>query len=224
MPMFTFGKKKEDLPTPEEEPFPSDLPPDFPQQPSQGLPVDQVNNLRQQGLSDNQIIQALQRDGFTSDQVFEAMTQAGMLSAGPLSMEEAPQGSPPPAMAPPMMAPHMRAPDIGGDRERIEELAEAIIDEKWAELIKNLNKIFEWKEKTESTLQRLDQKLTDVKAEFDKLHTGIIGKIGEYDQNILNVGTEIKAMEKVFQKVLPAFTENINELSRLTKKYKSVSK
>ncbi len=40
---------------------------------------------------------------------------------------------------------------------------------------------------------------------------------GEYDQNILNVGTEIKVMEKVFQKVLPTLTENVNELSRITK-------
>jgi len=52
---------------------------------------------------------------------------------------------------------------------------------------------------------------------FDKLHQAIIGKIAEYDKNILNVGTEIKAMEKVFQKVLPTFTENVNELSRVTR-------
>ena len=35
-------------------------------------------------------------------------------------------------------------------------------------------------------------------------------------KNILEVGTEIKAMEKVFQKVLPTFTSTVNELSRIT--------
>lgn len=32
--------------------------------------------------------------------------------------------------------------------------------------------------------------------------------------------TEIKAMEKVFQKVLPTFTDNINELTKVTKELK----
>jgi len=42
-----------------------------------------------------------------------------------------------------------------------------------------------------------------------------IGKISEYDKNITDVGVEIKAMEKVFQKVLPTFTENVNKIDRL---------
>jgi hypothetical protein len=108
------------------------------------------------------------------------------------------------------------------EKTHIEEIAEAIIDEKWAELLKNISQITEWKEKTESNINKLEQELHDLKDSFDKLHKAIIGKIGEYDQNILNVGTEIKAMEKVFQKVLPAFTENVNELSRITKNAKLI--
>jgi CRISPR/Cas system-associated endonuclease Cas1 len=108
------------------------------------------------------------------------------------------------------------------EKAHIEEIAEAIIDEKWEDLLKNINQITDWKEKTESNISKLEQELKDLKDSFDKLHKAIIGKIGEYDQNILNVGTEIKAMEKVFQKVLPAFTENVNELSRITKTAKLV--
>ena len=106
------------------------------------------------------------------------------------------------------------------ERTHIEEIAEAIIDEKWQELVKNLNKLTEWKDKTDDTISKLKQELEDVRTSFDKLHKAIIGKIGEYDQNILNVGTEIKAMERVFQKILPTFTENVNELSRITAKAK----
>ncbi len=138
---------------------------------------------------------------------------------------------PPPMQGPPPMDQQGYDPNMGGmqpmgppqqyggmdDRSRIEEVAEAIIDEKWEELLRNLNKISEWKEKTEAKLNKFEQELAEVRASFDKLHKAIIGKIGEYDQNILNVGTEIKAMERVFQKILPTFTENVNELSRITK-------
>lgn len=108
------------------------------------------------------------------------------------------------------------------ERTHIEEIAEAIIDEKWEELIKNLNKISEWRDKTDATIAKLEQQFKDLKDNFDNLHKAIIGKIGEYDQNIINVGTEIKAMEKVFQKILPVFTENVNELSRITKAAKNI--
>ena len=46
-----------------------------------------------------------------------------------------------------------------------------------------------------------------------------MSKIADYDKNLLSVGTEIKAME-VFQKVLPTLTENVGELSRITKEIK----
>lgn len=133
-------------------------------------------------------------------------------------MGQMPPGQPP--MGQPMDQSMGQAPSMGGMvdmRTHVEEIAEAIIDEKWEELVRNLNKFSEWKEKTDSTISKMEQEITDVRDSFDKLHRAIIGKIGEYDQNILNVGTEIKAMERVFQKILPTFTENVNELAQITK-------
>ncbi len=43
-----------------------------------------------------------------------------------------------------------------------------------------------------------------------------MSKISVYDQNIRNVGVDIKAMEQVFQRILPKFTDNVNKLSRIT--------
>ena len=102
-------------------------------------------------------------------------------------------------------------------KERVEEIAEAIIDEKWNELIKDINKVIEWKERTDTELKRMGQEIINLKERFESLHTGILGKITEYDQNLTNVGSEIKAMEMAFQKILPSFTENVNKLDRLVK-------
>ncbi|MBS3135993.1 hypothetical protein J4401_03460 [Candidatus Woesearchaeota archaeon] len=101
--------------------------------------------------------------------------------------------------------------------ERIEEIAEAIIEEKWSELIKDINKITEWKEHADTEIRRLGQEIVNLKERFESLHKGVLGKITEYDQNLTNVGTEIKAMEKVFQNILPTFTENVNKLERVMK-------
>jgi len=122
---------------------------------------------------------------------------------------------------PQMMDMNQQAPSYSqpsdGSREKIEEMAEAIIDEKWEELVKSINKIIEWKSKVESNLNKVEQEIRDLKDNFSKLQNSIIGKINEYDKNIVNVGSEVKAMSQVFEKVLPTFTENVAELRRIVK-------
>lgn len=190
-------------------------------------PKSMVLQMRQQGMSNYQIIQELQNKGYNSQQVFDAMSAADPMNipADALPQQEEmpqmPMQDPLMASPQPMMMQQQNQGPSADSRERIEEMAEAIIDEKWEELVKSINKIIEWKEKVESNLTKLEQEMKDMKESFNQLHSGIMGKITDYDQNIVNVGSELKAMEKVFQKVLPAFTENINELNRAVKTLKT---
>ena len=105
-----------------------------------------------------------------------------------------------------------------------EELIEAIIDEKWNELVKDINKIIDWKTSAEGRISAMEQEVKDLKDSFDKLHQAVVGKVGEYDQHILDVGSELKAMEKVFAKILPVFTENVSALTRITDDLKGLKK
>jgi len=122
---------------------------------------------------------------------------------------------PPEQYSQPQFAPQQPIPEQGSD---VEETVEAIIDEKWNELLKDINKIVEWKEKTDATLTRLQQEIDDLKQSMTSLSKGMMAKVATYDQNIKNVGVDIKAMEQVFQKILPQFTDNVNKLARITDK------
>lgn len=102
------------------------------------------------------------------------------------------------------------------DDERIEEIAEAIIDEKWQELVKDVKKVIDWKDTVESKMDHLDQEIRDLKVSMDNMQKALFGKIADYDKSISDVGTEIKAMEKVFQKILPTLTESVNKLDRMS--------
>ncbi len=272
------------------------------------VPTDKVLDMRTQGLSNNQVIQILQRDGYDLPAIFNALNQAdikGGIEAIPASAvphDDFPAqetGGYPMAQEPmqqmPMRQQQMQQPmqpmqqmqqpgqpmgygdqvpmiqdtgmmqDYGGmgapegmpqdqgmqqmpmqsmqqpmqgpmeyqqqqnfapaggqsygpsfETQRIEELAEAIIDEKWNEIVRSINKIIDWKERVEGRVTKMEQQLDDMNKNFDMLHKGVLGKISEYDRNLTNVGAEIKAMDKVFQKVLPSLTENVSELSRIT--------
>lgn len=229
MALFGLGKKK----------F-AQRPVVAPGAPATGVPTDLVIQMRQQGLSNNQVTQNLQSQGYTSSQIFDAMNQADVkgavesapVGAGP-SPEAPPVGPPPtPGVVPsyPSQSPEVPAPSSpmqaapGTELERIEEITEAIIDEKWDELMKSVDKIVAWKETTESRIIKIEQAIKDLKERFEELHKGILAKVGEYDKGIRDVGSEIKAMEGVFKKVLPTLTENVGELSRITKSMKGKKK
>ncbi len=176
--------------------------------PALSSPVDQVLAMQQQGLTNNQIVQALQRQGYDTGTIMDALSQAEA-KRGVEPFQPAPEDHP--SYNPPQRE------QQPAKSEAFEEIAEHIVDEKWQEFVKEMTKMSEWKDQVNSRLDRLEQSMADVKADLDNLHRSILGKIGEYDKNLLDVGTEIKAMEKVFQKVLPTLTENVAELSRVTK-------
>lgn len=200
----------------------------------QGLPIDKIKTMRAQGMDNNQIIQSLQRDGYSSSMIFDAMNQVDMPSAEPkqqgygggsndFSMDS--MGSSMSSNS--GFQAYQDKPSFGAQTQPInvradsstEELVEAIIDEKWNDLVRDLNKIVDWKNSTNNRMISLEQRFEDLRREFDKLHSAIIAKVDDYDRNITNVGAEVKAMEKVFSKVLPVFTENVSELSRISKEF-----
>jgi len=202
------------------------------------IPINQVVSMRQQGITNNQIILTLQRDGFSSSQIFEAMNQADMTPAvSEVSSNEIkedqmvqfkeepqePQGQsfnyqPSYNQEPSFQQPRENSPSPQFQNEvsGVEELVESVIEEKWTDIVKDINRIIAWKNKVDSRMSAIERDFLNLKDEFDKLHQAVIGKIGEYDKNILTVGAEVKAMEKVFSKVLPVFTENVNTLSRIS--------
>jgi len=203
MGLFSFGKKKK-----QED---ADAAPG-------ALPFDQVMMMKQQGSSDDQITQNLQSQGYNTSQIYDAINRVNISGQQPA---QDPTQQPPEMPGYEMegqMPPQQGMEPEPEPTERIEEIAEAIIDEKWKELSSDMNKVIEWKEKTESRLTKLEQQLLDIKASVDSLNSNLSNKISRYDQNITDVGTEIKAMEKVFQKVLPSLTENVNRLERISKK------
>ncbi|MBN2881002.1 hypothetical protein JXM83_03025 [Candidatus Woesearchaeota archaeon] len=175
-------------------------------------PINQVLQLKSQGYSNQQIAESLRSQGFDPASINEAIAQADA-KGGVDGTNFSPQGRS--DIAPPL------DDSMGSDEEddgtEIEELIEEIIEEKWKELVKDIKKIIEWKDTADEKITKMQQSFDDLKSNFDNLHKALIGKIGDYDKNIVEVGTEIKAMEKVFEKVLPRFTENVNDLSRITK-------
>lgn len=209
--IFKKKKKPAELPAagpPVGYPVPMGMPVPGPMPPS--APVEQVISMQQQGMTNNQIIASLQQQGYQPQPIYDALAQ----SEGRGGVE--PMAPSPEAPA----APHAEfgAPSPAQEAPKgFEELAESIVEEKWHAVSGELGKVNEWKDSVTGRMDKMEQTVTDMKSDLDNLHKAIVSKISEYDKNLLDVGTEIKAMEKVFQKVLPELTGSVAELSRITK-------
>lgn len=188
-------------------------------------PTQQVLQLREEGLTNNQIIQNLQRAGFDNNLIFEALYHAdikGNITPTPLNKEEMNIMNP---MQPNFQQNQQNPPQFSQgtgnvSREQIEEITESIIDERWEEIVDNIKKVIEWKDGVEKRISVIEEQIKKITSDFDKLHTSILEKVGEYDSNINRVATNVKALEHVFGKMLPGFIENVSELGRITQKMK----
>ena len=183
----------------------------------------QVTDLRNQGLTDNLIVAELGKQGIAADQVHTTLAQMDGSApldqpAGNFSAPAAPDMGMAPPMGAPMASPQMQPQDNIYDR--IEEITEGIIDQKWDELITEVKKILEWKQKVEETQHRLEGDITKLKDDFKVLHTGVLGKLQSYDERMSDVGNELKAVGKVFKDVVPVFVENVKELKHHVEKHK----
>jgi len=182
----------------------------------------QVMALRSQGLADSVIVGELGQKGFSPQQVSTVLSSLDA-SAGPDDMplpDNGMGGSSFASFGSPSAQPGNSSLQAGGAGDdalysRIEEIAEGLIDEKWDELIGEVKKIVSWKQKVEERQTRLESDLAKLKEDFKTLHQGVLGKLGEYDGAIKDVGTQLHAVGMVFKDVIPQFVENVKELKHV---------
>ncbi|HZX12653.1 MAG TPA: hypothetical protein VFE88_04325 [Candidatus Nanoarchaeia archaeon] len=110
------------------------------------------------------------------------------------------------------------------DADKIHEIAEAIVNERWEEFLARVGDLAVWKERAETSILSIKQEIIRINQRFENLQNAVVGKIHEYDQDIKSVHTEMKALEKVFEKITEPLVSNIKELGRITQELKNIPK
>src|SRR3989338_4524744 len=118
MALFSFGKKKSAQPV----------------QSAPGSPIEQVMVMKQRGMDNNQIVRELERQGYNSSQIFDAMNQMN-ISGADMGMEQPQEyGMPQQDFSYQQPYPQQQFEQPQEERqesvskEQIEEIAESIID------------------------------------------------------------------------------------------------
>lgn len=105
--------------------------------------------------------------------------------------------------------------------ESIHEIVESVIDERWRQLESDFGDVALWKTRANDEITAIKQEVIRLAQRFANLENSLLGKVTEYDDHVMNVTTEMKALEKVFEKIVQPLTTNIKELNKITKELKS---
>jgi len=207
--------------------------------------INQVKSLKEQGLTNEQIIQGLQEQGFSPLEINQAIEQVNIKTAvsqnnldnnavgaemqpsiaeypaypteSPLPMPEPQQQEEIQALEYAYPTPQLQASPQAyqtyqeyqpySSSESITEIAEQIAEEKFNLIKKEIGNISEFKTISNKKLENFDERLKRIEEIIDKLQATIIGKIGNFSQNVQDIKEEMGMMQESFSKALNPLVE-----------------
>ena len=182
--------------------------------------LDQIANMRNQGISDEEIISRLQERGITPQAINDALNQAEIKKA----VSNDYQGAPAPSQYPQEQEEYspqqenpqysqqeyypqqnyeqQYSPSGGFDSSTIIEISEKVFSEKTQKMQKQLKEIAEFKALAESQINSISDRLKRIETMIDKLHVAILEKVGSYGNGLENVQKEMRMMQDSFGKMV----------------------
>ncbi|MEK6837171.1 MAG: hypothetical protein AABX69_00840, partial [Nanoarchaeota archaeon] len=185
------------------------------------VPIEEVQRMSAQGMSDKDIIKKLKSEGYSYDSIEKSMLQAvkeGVSEPEP-SSAEAFSPSFPESMAQPKrgeaeaLFPEFEPqemPEIENINPEIviEELVEGVVEEKW-------NKFSSRMEKIENELNLIRTELKQPRQVQQGSTKEAEAKVAELAEQLDELDARIGGLEKAFKQFLPSLTRNIEALSRM---------
>lgn len=99
--------------------------------------------------------------------------------------------------------------------ETINEIATQIVDEKTAQLKKQISLFTGFREEIALEVEKMNERLSKIENTLNQLQTAILRKIGDYGEDIQNIAKEMRLTQDSFSKILNPLTDNIRELQKI---------
>jgi len=202
--------------------------------------------MKTRGISTRGIVEDLKKQGLSYKESEDTFNQAGYSSSGlqPSMMEQGAEEMPPPPVpeepqreyeeeqtynsepSPEQFVRQQPAQQfiptqpIRTEIENVEILIENIVEEKFQRMLDTYGDIGSWKDKVRTEILAIKQELLRIRSKLESTEQAVLGRVNKYDKDIMEVGTDVKALEKVLQNILKPLTTSIKELQVVTKKLK----
>jgi DNA-binding transcriptional MerR regulator len=191
--------------------------------------LEELMQLKNQGISDKEIVGTLQQQGFSPREIGEAFNQV-QIKGAVSNVPQSPDSITPPKIQEDYYAPTQtpvqtnytqeqaqpetaeyyqnqenyegEAYPTGFDANTIIEISEQVFNEKSKEIKKKLRELNEFKAISEMKLNNIDERLKKIENMIDLLQSAILEKIGSYGSTLEGVKKEMSMMQDSFGKVV----------------------
>jgi len=189
--------------------------------------LDQVIQMKEKGLSEDQIISYLQQQGVSPKQINDALNQYNVKSAvsgnnqAPQPEEEYPQAEYEDQQQsinineeayenyPPQEYPQAEYGEYSQEdsSDTMIEIAEQVFSEKNKKIKTKLDELVEFKSLTQIKVDHALERIKRIETVIDKLQISILDKVGSYGKTLESMRKEMGMMQETFGKVLPKIVE-----------------
>lgn len=210
--------------------------------------LEDLKTMQAQGMSDDQIIQAMRQRGMKYKDIADALSQTKIQSAveapipepsynvqeqnnemqASIMNQQVPGPSPDQQQYVPAPTQEYAYPTYEQQAqysqqpqvssEVIAEIAEQVMAEKLSEIRKYLEKIVDLKSTLEAKIEYLDERVKRIERTIDTLQSSVLRKVGDYVTNVQDIKNELIETQKTFTKLLPQVQKETHHMHQAHKK------
>jgi len=214
--------------------------------------LEQITQMKSQGVSENEIIKQLQEQGISPKEINDAFDQAQIKKAVSDENPETEKLQTPAQQSQGNYIPktqeiseqEMYSPQTqqeeqyqgypqeevydysqaGVDTNTIIEISEQVFFEKIQNIQKKVEENSEFKTIAESRIENLSERMKKIEMIIDKMQLAILEKIGSYGSNLEGIKKEMSMMQDSFGKVVNSVREKDENPKKQTKKDETLSR
>ncbi|MSR86338.1 hypothetical protein EXS74_03000 [Candidatus Woesearchaeota archaeon] len=202
------------------------------------IPVNEALNLLKKGFRPEEITRNLESKGYTLQQISDGINQAQIKQGvegnmPPQEMQESvmdqdfdiplpDQGQSAQQVAPQQQYQQYQMPaaQAAVNYDEVQALVEQIVEEKWKEMMRSVGDINVFKARVSDDMEAVKQELLRTQKRLEDLQVAVLGKVKEYNEGVLGISNDMKALEAVFGKIMEPLVSNVKELGRITEELK----
>ena len=104
--------------------------------------------------------------------------------------------------------------------EQMQAVVEQIVEEKWKDMMRNVGDMNVFRARVGDDMESVKQELLRTQKRLEDLQVAVLGKVKDYNESVINISNDMKALEQVFSKILTPLTQNVKDLSKITEELK----
>jgi hypothetical protein len=193
------------------------------------VPVNEALQLLNAGMKEGEVSQTLEGQGYNLHDISDAINQAkikqgveGNMPPQEQQMQESiDQSIPmPEEQNYPQMQQYQMPAQPSMSYEQMQAIVEQIVEEKWKDMARNVGDINIFKARVGDDMESVKQELLRTQKRLEDLQVAVLGKVKDYNESVINISNDMKALEQVFSKILTPLTQNVKDLSKITEELK----